>query len=77
MLRYASLALTLLTVTKVFLLDAGSLTGLYRVFSFLGLGLSLLAISYFYSRFVFGGSEENGGNGQAPATTPQGSGSAG
>jgi uncharacterized membrane protein len=39
----------------VFLLDAGSLTGLYRVFSFLGLGLSLMGISYFYSRFVFGG----------------------
>ena len=57
LLRYASLALTLLTVTKVFLLDAGSLTGLYRVFSFLGLGLSLLAISYFYSRFVFAGGE--------------------
>ena len=38
-LRYASLALMLLTVTKVFLFDAGSLTGLYRVFSFLGLGL--------------------------------------
>lgn len=65
MLRYASLALTLLTVTKVFLLDAGSLTGLYRVFSFLGLGLSLLAISYFYSRFVFGGGE-NGEQAQAP-----------
>jgi uncharacterized membrane protein len=62
LLRYASLALTLLTVSKVFLLDAGSLTGLYRVFSFLGLGLSLLAISYFYSRFVFGG-----GNAQAQA----------
>jgi uncharacterized membrane protein len=44
------------TVSKVFLLDAGNLTGLYRVFSFLGLGLSLLAISYFYGRFVFGGS---------------------
>lgn len=67
LMRYASLALTLLTVTKVFLLDAGSLTGLYRVFSFLGLGLSLLAISYFYSRFVFGGGEEKGGDEQAQA----------
>jgi uncharacterized membrane protein len=75
LLRYASLALTLLTVTKVFLLDAGSLTGLYRVFSFLGLGLSLLAISYFYSRFVFGGGEESGGNGQPQV--PQESGGSG
>ncbi|MGB0086446.1 MAG: DUF2339 domain-containing protein [Rhodomicrobiaceae bacterium] len=55
LLRYASLTVLLVTVSKVFLLDAGSLTGLYRVFSFLGLGLSLLAISYFYGRFVFGG----------------------
>jgi uncharacterized membrane protein len=55
-MRYASLAILLLTVTKVFLLDAGNLTGLLRVFSFLGLGLSLLGISYFYGRFVFGGS---------------------
>jgi uncharacterized membrane protein len=54
LLRYASLAIMLVTVSKVFLLDAGNLTGLYRVFSFLGLGLSLLAISYFYGRFVFG-----------------------
>ena len=44
----------LFEVSKVFLLDAGNLTGLYRVFSFLGLGLSLLGISYFYGRFVFG-----------------------
>jgi uncharacterized membrane protein len=56
-LRYASLAVVLLTVSKVFLLDAENLTGLYRVFSFFGLGLSLLAISYFYGRFVFGGEE--------------------
>ncbi|HKJ62009.1 MAG TPA: DUF2339 domain-containing protein, partial [Hyphomicrobiales bacterium] len=56
LLRYASLAVLLLTVSKVFLLDAGNLTGLYRVFSFLGLGLCLLGISYFYGRFVFGGS---------------------
>ncbi|WP_088346229.1 MULTISPECIES: DUF2339 domain-containing protein [Rhodomicrobium] len=55
LLRYASLAILLVTVTKVFLMDAGSLTGLYRVFSFLGLGLSLLGISYFYGRFVFTG----------------------
>jgi uncharacterized membrane protein len=55
LLRYASLAVLLLTVSKVFLLDADNLTGLYRVFSFLGLGLSLLGISYFYGRFVFAG----------------------
>ena len=52
-LRYASLIVILLTTGKVFLYDAGALDGLYRVFSFFGLGLSLLAISWFYSRFVF------------------------
>ncbi|MEZ0225806.1 MAG: DUF2339 domain-containing protein, partial [Alphaproteobacteria bacterium] len=32
---------------------ASTLDGLYRVFSFLGLGVSLIALSWFYSRFVF------------------------
>ena len=53
-LRYASLAVMLLTVGKVFLIDASELKGLYRVFSFFGLGLSLLGLSWLYSRFVFG-----------------------
>lgn len=52
-MRIASLALLLLTVGKVFLYDASALTGLWRVVSFLGLGLSLLGLSWFYSRFVF------------------------
>lgn len=52
-MRVASLVLMILTVGKVFLYDAGELTGLYRVASFLGLGFSLLGLSWFYSRFVF------------------------
>jgi uncharacterized membrane protein len=52
-LRIASLVVMLLTVGKVFLYDASELTGLWRVVSFLGLGLCLLALSWFYSRFVF------------------------
>ncbi|MBI2707049.1 MAG: DUF2339 domain-containing protein [Proteobacteria bacterium] len=52
-LRLASLAFLILTVGKVFLFDASELTDLYRVFSFLGLGVSLLGLSWFYSRFVF------------------------
>ena len=54
MLRYASLGVMLLTVGKVFLYDAAELEGLYRVFSFFGLGISLIGLSYFYTRFVFG-----------------------
>lgn len=52
-LRFASLATMVLTVGKVFLYDAAALEGLLRVFSFLGLGVSLLALSWFYGRFVF------------------------
>jgi uncharacterized membrane protein len=67
MLRFASLAVMLATVSKVFLIDAGNLTGLYRVFSFLGLGLSLLGLSYFYSRFVFGAPPPEAEEPPAPA----------
>ncbi len=52
-LRFASLIFVILTISKVFLYDAAELTGLLRVFSFLGLGLSLLGLSWFYTRFVF------------------------
>lgn len=52
-LRIASLAFLMLAIAKVFLYDASELTGLFRVFSFLGLGISLLGLSWFYTRFVF------------------------
>lgn len=58
MLRYASLLVMILTVGKVFLYDASQLEGLYRVFSFFGLGLSLLGLSWFYTRFVFADNAE-------------------
>ena len=53
-LRYASMAVMLLAVGKVFLYDASELKDLYRVFSFVGLGVSLLLLAYLYQRFVFG-----------------------
>lgn len=52
-IRIASLVIMILTAGKVFLYDASELTGLYRVFSFFGLGISLIALSWFYTRFVF------------------------
>jgi len=52
-LRYASLTVLIVTVAKVFLYDMSDLTGLYRVASFLGLGLVLIGIGYVYRRFVF------------------------
>ena len=51
--RYTSLAVLIVTVLKVFLYDMSDLTGLYRVASFLGLGLTLIGIGYIYRRFVF------------------------
>jgi uncharacterized membrane protein len=40
-------------VAKVFVFDMADLTGLFRVASFLGLGLALVGIGYVYQRFVF------------------------
>lgn len=53
-LRYASLAVLVLVVGKVFLVDMADLTGLLRVASFLGLGIALLALGFLYRRYVFG-----------------------
>lgn len=52
-LRVASLPVMVLAVGKVFLYDTSNLSDLYRVFSFLGLGVSLLLLAWLYQRFVF------------------------
>jgi uncharacterized membrane protein len=54
-LRHGALAILILTVCKVFLSDMAALGGLYRVASFLGLGLFLVGIGYVYQRYVFTG----------------------
>jgi uncharacterized membrane protein len=51
-IRAASGILIALTVTKVFLVDLSALTGAMRAFSFIGLGISLLAIGRFYQRIL-------------------------
>ncbi|MNU11581.1 hypothetical protein D3C72_2595460 [compost metagenome] len=38
----------------MFLYDASGLDGLWRAGSFLGLGIALLAVSWFFGKFVFG-----------------------
>jgi uncharacterized membrane protein len=53
MLRIASLIIMLLTIGKVFLYDASELEGLYRVVSFFILGVVLIGLSWFYTKFVF------------------------
>jgi len=51
-LRHVALGFLVLTVGKVFLYDLSHLTGLYRILSFFGLGMSLLVVSLLYQRFV-------------------------
>lgn len=50
-LRYVSILIYLVTVAKVFLYDLAALDTLYRTFSFIGLGLILMATSYLYQRY--------------------------
>jgi uncharacterized membrane protein len=50
--RYAGLIVAALVVVKVFLLDMSGLAGLYRIASFIGLGVCLVGIGYLYARFV-------------------------
>ena len=49
-LRWQSLALLTLSIAKVFLVDTRQLSQGYRILSFLGLGILLLAVSFVYQR---------------------------
>lgn len=51
-LRLAGLGMVVLVVAKVFLVDMSGLDGLWRVLSFLGLGLGLVGLGTFYRRFA-------------------------
>ena len=50
-LRLVAMLLFEITILKVFLYDLSSLETLYRIFSFIALGLILMATSYLYYRF--------------------------
>jgi uncharacterized membrane protein len=51
--RFASAAVVILTVLKVFLVDMRDLTGIYQGLSFIGLGIVLLGIGWLYQRLLF------------------------
>jgi uncharacterized membrane protein len=51
-LRLAALAVMAVVVGKVFLIDMAGLTGLWRVLSFLGLGLTLIGLGRLYGRLA-------------------------
>jgi uncharacterized membrane protein len=61
-LRWQALTLLTLAIAKVFLLDARALTQGFRILSFLGLGVLLLAVSFIYQRDLLNlrGSEHSG-----------------
>ena len=48
------MALLILVIAKLFLVDMAGLEGLWRVASFMGLGLSLLGLAYLYQRITAG-----------------------
>jgi len=51
--RLASAAMVMLTVAQVFLVDMAGLQGVYQALSFIGLGVVLLGIGWFYQRLLF------------------------
>ena len=50
--RQAALLILLVAVLKIFLWDMSDLEGLYRAASFLGLGLCLVGLGWFYQHYV-------------------------
>ncbi len=52
-LRLIAMALFGITIFKVFILDLSFLTSFHRIFSFIGLGVVLLTVSYLYHRFKY------------------------
>jgi len=56
-LRIAAILLSGVTILKIFIYDLSFLDTLYRIFSFIGLGLILMITSYLYHRYrtvIFG-----------------------
>ena len=70
--RHGALAVLLVTVGKVFLSDMADLTGLYRVASFVGLGLCLIGVGYLYQRFIFPPRPRPGAEAAGPAADADG-----
>ena len=50
-IRVASIVLFGFTILKIFIYDLSFLETLYRIFSFVGLGVILLAVSYLYQKY--------------------------
>jgi uncharacterized membrane protein len=51
--RIASAAVVGLTVLKVFFVDMSDLKGIFQALSFIGLGVVLMGIGWFYQQLLF------------------------
>lgn len=69
-LRKLAMAGVGLTIAKVFLIDMSGLSGLTRVFSFMGLGLALLGLTWLNRKLAAGW--EDGGGAVLPVPEPEG-----
>ena len=49
--RICAIVLFFITILKVFIFDLSSLQNIYRIISFIGLGVILLLVSFLYTRF--------------------------
>jgi uncharacterized membrane protein len=61
-IRIISIVLFGFTILKIFIYDLSFLETLYRIFSFIGLGIILLAVSYLYQRYkdvIVGGEKDS------------------
>jgi uncharacterized membrane protein len=70
-IRIASMVLFGFTILKIFIYDLSFLETLYRIFSFVGLGVILLAVSYLYQKYkdVILGEANAGGGGRKEVTS--------
>ena len=59
--RWQGLGLLVFTIGKVFLYDMRNLSSGYRVLSFIGLGVLLMAVSFAYQKDWLGLREDGGG----------------
>jgi uncharacterized membrane protein len=69
LLRLTALGVVGLVCAKVFLVDMADLTGLWRVLSFLGLGLALIGLGAIHRRFVLPTQHGPSAGGVAPSDT--------
>jgi uncharacterized membrane protein len=51
--RYAAMAVIVLTIAKVFIVDTAGVSGIYRALSVIGLGVVLLGIGWLYQRLLY------------------------